>query len=642
MPLPVKNESAPSVFVRAQGWFAKYYKKQIDGTGLAVFRILFFTVQLAEILHIYYFRHLIFDVVPFVQPYEISLAIPLLIWAATTFLLIIGLFTRPAAVANYFFTLLFFASFQTYLYDMFRVYQYVGFLLLFLPVARCLSFDRLLLKLKYSNTRFRYQPARTVSQLAYYVPVVIGLAFVYLDSTCFKLMSPMWLAGLGMWVPASLPFVTHLDATLLINSELLVKFMGYFSMSFEFLFLFLFPFRRYRTILMVIGVTLHLGILLLFPIPLFALGFGCLYVLMVPVGFWRRLLARRTEKESLIFYYDGECPLCARTRVVIEHFDVRKAILFRSVQGAAAQEPALEEIEEETLVDDIHSVDGHGRVYVGVDTYAQVLNAIFYLRPLSWFLRTPGIYHLAKAVYGFVAANRTTERCTEDNCGYVPPVVPLADSEFKVLQGVTLEDVKIKLAGTGLAFLVFLQCITTYHTPLLRMLRTKAGFETTAMGRAINSLTWVGRSFAGTFFGIVNHEVFLEGNFTGYEREFAVTYTTVQGVEQFLPIIRENGQPGPYLYGALWCKWNFRVVTAAPQQAAVEKGIRDFTAFWAEKHGVSLMNCRFNVKVKHIATWSHWQKDFLREQMSAPWQDAGQVVWKDKTFFSLMKPVTNL
>ena len=62
---------------------------------------------------------------------------------------------------------------------------------------------------------------------------------------------------------------------------------------------------------------------------------------MVPVGFWRSLFGATPGQEKLAFYFDAECPLCARTRLVIEHLDLGQIVRFRSVQFYAEQEPAL-------------------------------------------------------------------------------------------------------------------------------------------------------------------------------------------------------------------------------------------------------------------------------------------------------------
>jgi predicted DCC family thiol-disulfide oxidoreductase YuxK len=631
---PVVTQRRSNKFTTA---FIRLYNKQVDGAGLAIFRICFGLILLFEVVSLYRFRHIIFDVVPFLQPYDISFTAPLFIWMGAIGLLILGLWTRAAAFLNYLFCLLIFTATIEFTYLMYYVYMPVAVMFLFLPINRRLSLDRLLLKLKYSNTRFRYAPSRTVSQLSYYIPIIVGIGFVYFDSTLYKLASPMWLQGLGMWVPSSLPFVTRTTSTsFLLDIEALVKFMGWLSLVFEFLFLFLFPFRRYRAILGVIGIGLHMGILLEFPIPLFALGFSTLYLLMVPAAFWRWLAPRSLSEPKLTFYYDAECPLCARTRVIIEHFDVQRAVRFRSVQAYAHQEPALAGIPFDLLLDDIHSVDPQGRVYRGVATYVQVLSGIWYLRPLSWLLRMPGINWVAQRVYGIVARNRTTERCTEDNCGYIAPVVPPADDEFKILQNFTLKDLKIAGVAIGLAALVIAQIAISYNATLVVTARNKLGVDATLPGRILKNVTGHISVLSRRFLGLTYHNIFLDGHFSNYTRIVGVTYTAPGGKEQFLPIIQENGQPGSFLTGPLWCNWTWQAVGPYIDRQALDRGLLRYTAFWAGENGVSLKDCQFNVRVKKMdpINVTKWEPGFLNKQLQQPWQTVGTVVWHDDKYTS--------
>ena len=43
------------------------FDKEIDGTGLAVFRIVYSFFLLCEITQMFYFRHLIFDKIPYIE-----------------------------------------------------------------------------------------------------------------------------------------------------------------------------------------------------------------------------------------------------------------------------------------------------------------------------------------------------------------------------------------------------------------------------------------------------------------------------------------------------------------------------------------------------------------------------------------------
>ena len=123
--------------------------------------------------------------------------------------------------------------------------------------------------------------------------VFLVIALIYLDSAFYKFASSMWLNGLGMWLPASLPMATWSSFPWLLNNELLVKFLGYLVLIFETVFILLMWFKVFRMPLLVIGVLFHLGILFFFPIPWFALAVICVYCLMVPIRFWKKIKIKK-------------------------------------------------------------------------------------------------------------------------------------------------------------------------------------------------------------------------------------------------------------------------------------------------------------------------------------------------------------
>ena len=116
--------------------FRRLYDKKVSATGLAIFRITYTLVLLAEILQFYYFRHLIFDRIPFIEQSEINFSIPIIIWGISVLFVLIGLFTRTATIINYLLSLILIGSITTYEYHMFYAYMGINFLLIFLPISR--------------------------------------------------------------------------------------------------------------------------------------------------------------------------------------------------------------------------------------------------------------------------------------------------------------------------------------------------------------------------------------------------------------------------------------------------------------------------------------------------------------------------
>ena len=620
----------------------KSFDKKIDGTGLAVFRIAYSLVLLCEIVQMFYFRYLIFDKIPYLKPAEIDFGIPISIWFIAVVFILFGAFTRFFTILNYIMGLILIGSIHSFEYHVFYAYMGINFLLLFLPVSQCLSLDRLFKKLKYSNTTFTYTPAKTVSQLYYFIPPFVGIGLVYFDSVFFKLDSNMWLSGLGSWLPSSLPMISHFNMSWILNQEWIIKFVGWATILFETFFLLVFFRKKYRLWVFVIGIILHLGILLEFPIPCFALTVCATYLLLVPISWWKKLFSSNNDSITLTFYYDSECPLCIRTKIIIMHLDWFNKIGFKTVQFDAKENQYLKNIDRTILLDDIYSVDAKGTIYSGVDTYIQVMRRIFYLFPLSLLLKIPGMYQIAKKCYTYIARNRTTERCTEENCGYNPPIVP-DDNTIKLLNNFAVLDLKFSMIKFIVKFLFVIQLIIIYRSPILTEIKESIGFRDTKTDKRLTFLSDEIEKRTKVLFGSTEHAVFVDTHFDHYNHIIAIVYIDKNKKENWLPIINKKGQPDYYIYGPNWVNWTFRVNSTNINAESLNEGIERYTAFWAKKRmKIDLSEAKFAIRVKKIDTPKGWQKDFLNKQIAKPWMDGGFIEWKDNKFISHIKDIESL
>ena len=268
-----------------KGYFGKIeqlYYRQVDALGLAFFRIAYSLVLLLEVKQLFTFRSLIFSEVS-TPAYQISGL--LLLWMLALGLLLVGWFTRAAAILNYAIGVFIIWQMPAFKYHLDFVMTSVNFLLLFLPVSASLSLDIYFKHRRHHNRQLPNQ----VSSLYVWVLVIVGVGLVYLDSAVNKLSSPMWLSGLGFWLPSSLPQNAQTNLSWLLNQEILVRFIGYGILAFEMLFLFLIWFRPLRWLLLAIGILLHLGIGIAYPIPNFALLMLALYIPLLPDGVWQKL-----------------------------------------------------------------------------------------------------------------------------------------------------------------------------------------------------------------------------------------------------------------------------------------------------------------------------------------------------------------
>ncbi|WP_338040240.1 DCC1-like thiol-disulfide oxidoreductase family protein [Methylocucumis oryzae] len=363
-------------------------------TGIGVYRILYGLVTLQEIIFLYYFSHLIFDPIPFIDVEFPTINYFLGFWAVIAIFLVVGYRYRFATVCNYLLWLVFvnFTPMQRDFDGGFDLFMTgMGFFLLFMPGDRAFALDGLRAKLQ--TPFMRIDKPQAVTVLAYYVPVIIGLGFLYFDSAIHKLFAEHWRHGLGAWLPCTQPYyVSVLDMSFLLNNEMLEKTIGYTILLFQFSFIFLFAHKKLRLVYLLLGAGLHLGITVSFNIYPFGLGMLICYSLLIPYEFWQGLAARMVEKSpSLTVFYDRDCPLCNRTVLTIEHFDIFKRIDFKNAQDYAQRYPRLASLDEQMLLTDLYALDAQGHLFAGVDTYIQIC---LHMRTMAWLgglLSLPGV-----------------------------------------------------------------------------------------------------------------------------------------------------------------------------------------------------------------------------------------------------------
>lgn len=259
---------------------------QVSASGLAVFRIVWALVQIAEVAALLRFRHFVFDPVPFVVVGDWTTTALLWAWLAALVLLALGAWTTAAAAASWFCCAVVLGRAGAFVYHMDTLWVAVGLLIVLLPVGRVLSVDA-------ARARSRGTPPPTlVPTICYRAPVFIGIALVYFDSIFHKTGSWMWRRGLGVWLPASLPHIAWTDHSWLLDVRALAISAGYLALLLEASFGLLMWFPRARLLLFVVGAGMHAGIGLVFPIPLFGLGVVALYLLLLPPPWFDLALAR--------------------------------------------------------------------------------------------------------------------------------------------------------------------------------------------------------------------------------------------------------------------------------------------------------------------------------------------------------------
>jgi len=607
--------------------------KQVPATALGLFRILYGLVSLQEILFLYYFRHLIFDPVPYIDEEFPTIPFFLCLWGITACCLTVGYRYQFSALTHYLFWLVFvnFTSMQRDFGGGFDLFMTgTGFCLLFLPADRAFSIDNLRLKLSNPFKHYRDYAVPTVTVLAYYLPIAVCLGFLYFDSVIHKLFAEHWRNGLGSWLPSTQPYyVSALDMSAFLNQEGLQKAIGYTILVFQLTFIFLFTNKRLRWVYWLIGVGLHVGITLCLNIYPFGLGMLIFYTLLMPFSWWRTFASWFTAKQPhLTVFYDQFCPLCNRTVLTINHFDIFKRIDFKSAQEHAKNYPTVAAFGQEALLTDLYALDRAGEIVSGVDSYRQIFLKIGYLAPLGLLLGLPGINQLAKKRYRAIADGRSRVTCTT-NCAVSKP---LANDTWYQWLFVELAGRKPKAFSRKLAKILvaifILQVNSTVHYGLVYRLGidTRQNVFSSALADASNALISVSR----IFLGIAPHALYLHDHFAGYDRILAITYRDAKGSEQWLPFVNKQGRLLAPNWGRVQMMWANIAVTPNIDNTRLRKFLLKVTAFWGQKIGMDLNNAVFYVKMKKVSAPNEWVYDQLRQNFNAPWQSIGQVNWTNR------------
>ncbi len=612
-------------------WLKSKYNQEIDASGLAFFRLFYAAVLFFEVNQLFEYRHLIFDSIPYMQFSDINLNVTFLIWKYSIVFIFLGLFTRMASVINYIISIILIGDIGNFEYHVFYAYMGLNFILMFLPVSRVWSLDRLILKLRFSNAKFEYTPSKTASVMAYWVPLFVGVGLVYFDSIFFKFTDPIWMKGLGLWWPASHVCASYLALPELLNQKWLMLFLGYLTVLFELVFLFLFYFKRWRWIFWFIGIGLHVGILIFFPIPFFALAVVALYILLLPVGLYKKWNLARFE-HRVTFYYDGECPLCARTKIVLEHFDVLGFICFKTVQSSYQLDTAISNIPMDKLLDDIHAVDSRGRIYKGFDTYKAVCRANVLLWPFYAFMLIPGVSFLGHKIYFLVSRNRITERCTDESCGLTFVQLPQKDDEVKLLKNLSLNDLKYSAVLVFVSFCIIVQLLMIYTANPVQSFFPSA-IKNSAFNQSVKNCVGELHSVTKSFFGLTHHAVFGHYHFDEHDDLIKVVHVDALGNRELLPMTQEDGRPGEYISGCSWVQWTFRVLNSDVNHEKLIQGLKRYTAYWLKTKNRGSLNGHFEVFHKPMTVPDYWEKDALvTDLQNNNWKKVGEVDWINNVF----------
>lgn len=610
------------------------YSKHVPATGIGLFRLLFGLVTLQETFFLIYFNHLIFDPIPYMDVEFPMITFFLWLWSLTAFCLMIGYRCQFASIANYLFWLIFvnFTPMQRDFdggFDLFMIGA--NFFLIFMPIDRSFSVDSLREKLASPFKHYSQYKPETVSALVYYLPVLICLGFLYFDSAIHKMFAQHWRNGLGAWLPSSMPYyISVIDMGPLLNIEWLQKLIGYTILVFQFSFMFLFQARRLRPIYFLVGISLHLGITLSFNIYPFGLGMLLFYTLVMPFS-WYRAIGKWLKKPqpTLTVFFDQQCPLCNRTALTLNHFDILGGVDFKSAQSYAKHYPALNAVDEKILLTDLYALDDNDHLYSGVDTYAKIFIAMGYLAWIGWLLRLPGIYHCARRSYRRIADNRLRMSC-DSNCLVESGRTFSASLYERVFEAEHsfLSKRHAYRIGKIILVITLLQLNSSLHYGLLY--RLKVDTRQSPITSMLTDMSNAVLMFSHTFFGITPHALYLHDHFEGYDHILAITYLDSNGEEHWLPFVNQQGRLLAPNWGRVHSMWANIAVTPNIDELRLKKFIMKITAFWGTKIDLDLDNTQFIIKMKKTQAPFAWEANLRQRNLTGDWLAVGSAQWQGK------------
>lgn len=110
-----------------------------------------------------------------------------------------------------------------------------------------------------------------------------------------------------------------------------------------------------------------------------------------------------TGKAGWVFY-DADCPLCVAGVRRIGWLFARRGFAWEPLQapGVAVRLGAL----PSAMLGEMKLLLANGRVVGGADAWSELFRAVWWLRPVGWLMRLPGLHELSHAAYRWITRNR--------------------------------------------------------------------------------------------------------------------------------------------------------------------------------------------------------------------------------------------
>lgn len=550
----------------------------VSAKSFAAFRVLFSLLLLAYLKHLYFYYPLVFNNIPNIvyNPFPPKLFIA--IWLVNVLLLLFGCFTKVSSIINYLFVVL-----ATFLFsnsgtgsfndDLLRI---GSLLLIFMPVSRHYSLDALYKAVRYGITK----PAPT-SSLYYVAAIFISLGLMYFGAGICKVVSPLWLNGLGVWTPLVMPYNHWNTLDGWVDNVFIMKTLNYCTIVWEVTFVFVLFTKRIKYLFAITGVLFHLALAIIFPFPLLCFGPLPFYALFIPSSFWQNIKTKTTsvsftpnnvKQQFFVRVYQSIFP---QTILSEQHQNLMKINGLAFANNWQASIAALQQS------------------YIG-KLFGWILSLGFVKRVLDFLVE---------------------EVVRMDNY----PPKPFISRYFK--------------RYALLIFVLMLGCVQILYSAYRLRIPNKANAQkqmkedTFYIRKSIYDGSLRPKSLFRTFFGINGRGVFLDRSFVGSKSVFAIAQVNKQNDTIWLPFFDEKGLAQEMNLNMAWAKYSFNSVCAgtAPNPAEIEKVIWH----WLKKNNLLNKNHQFVVYKRTYVYPKAFEKGYLQKMSDLSWELLAEVSWSN-------------
>lgn len=559
--------------------------KSESAYSFGIFRILFFLHLLFMWYYTYVYRHFEFNAFPGFPHQILASQMIMLIWLISILMMIVGMFTRYAAIVNYLCVLIISeingrVGVATFYNDLMRIGSLIC---IFMPVSKSFSVDMLMNRLATNNLN----PQKT-NYLNYLWSAVITVGILYLGAAFSKLMSPIWMSGLGLWLPCSLPYMMSEPSNqYLMNQEYFMYFINYFVIGWEMVFIFLLFFRRYHSFLIITGITFHLLIAYYFNFPRTSIGVCFFYVLLIPEGFWKRLYEKFIKSHNRTSIYVPANTKFQKAQALLFSLDFRNKFDF---------------------------VDSEKSAEVVLNSYqkcSQLLNRYLCYKPLLWLLKIAPVNECCLAIFSAI------------NQQYKPHNT-IFNSRFN------------RILFTSMAvWMVFIQVAVSIRY-ITNKLKSKPKVEFATDYYRTSGLKFNVFSMSNVFLGVNSRALFMDRTYGDTAKKFTIVYTDNHSQHSY---ILHDSMGFAYNDLNLDCEWtkinyNTAIIKRIPDSVGMDKILKEW--FRIRKMPID-SNVDIKMLLRTYPTATQFEKNYYQRMVNVLPDTIGNVYFRTNTFVFVPK-----